>query len=60
MPSPEDSVNPNEDEVRRRAYELYLEREREGRAGAALDDWLRAQAEVADEAEQADPSEDAR
>ena len=35
---------PTEQEIRRRAYELYLERERE--CGGALDDWLEAEAEL--------------
>ena len=35
---------PTEQEIRRRAYELYLERERE--SGGALDDWLEAEAEL--------------
>jgi DUF2934 family protein len=35
---------PTEDEIRRRAYELYLEREME--SGGALDDWLEAEAEL--------------
>ena len=35
---------PSEDEVRTRAYELYEERRRED--GHAMDDWLRAEAEI--------------
>jgi DUF2934 family protein len=35
---------PTEEEVRRRAYELYLTRG--GTHGAALDDWLRAEREL--------------
>ena len=35
---------PTEEEIRRRAYELYLERVRE--CGGALDDWLEAEAEL--------------
>jgi hypothetical protein len=38
-------THPNlEEEIRRRAYELYEERGRED--GRDLDDWLRAEAEV--------------
>ena len=41
--------HPNlEDEIRRSAYELYEQRGREG--GHALDDWLRAEAEVTNRA----------
>jgi len=36
--------SPTEDEIRTRAYELYLERNR--CAGGALDDWLEAEAEL--------------
>jgi hypothetical protein len=32
------------EEIRRRAYEIYLERD--GHAGDALDDWLRAEREL--------------
>ena len=35
---------PTEDDIRRRAHELYLERVRE--CGGALDDWLEAEAEL--------------
>ena len=35
---------PTEDEIRQRAYELYLERENE--TGGPLDDWLEAEAEL--------------
>jgi hypothetical protein len=35
---------PTEGEIRNRAYELYLERERE--CGGSLDDWLQAEAEL--------------
>jgi hypothetical protein len=35
---------PSEDAIRRRAYELYLERG--GAAGRALDDWVRAEREL--------------
>jgi Protein of unknown function (DUF2934) len=33
-----------EDQIRKRAYELYLERQ--DRPGSDLEDWLRAEAEV--------------
>jgi hypothetical protein len=35
---------PSHEEIRRRAYEIYLERD--GLAGDALDDWLRAEREL--------------
>ena len=35
---------PNHDEIRRRAYEIYLERD--GHPGDELDDWLRAEREL--------------
>ena len=35
---------PTEDEIRQRAYELCLERQRE--CGGPLDDWLEAEAEL--------------
>ncbi len=35
---------PTDDEIRQRAYELYLERESE--TGGPLDDWLEAEAEL--------------
>ena len=35
---------PTEDDIRQRAYELYLERQRE--CGGPLDDWLEAEAEL--------------
>ena len=35
---------PTEEEIRTRAYELYLERKRY--SGGALDDWLEAEAEL--------------
>jgi hypothetical protein len=34
---------PTEDEIRKRAYEIYRER---GGPGSALDDWLQAEAEL--------------
>jgi hypothetical protein len=35
---------PSEEEIRKRAYELYLDRVRE--CGGSLDDWLEAEAEL--------------
>jgi Protein of unknown function (DUF2934) len=35
---------PSDEEIRRRAYEIYLERA--GRGGNELDDWLQAEAEL--------------
>ena len=35
---------PNHDDIRRRAYEIYLERD--GLPGDELDDWLRAEREL--------------
>ena len=35
---------PTEDDIRQRAYDLYLERQRE--CGGPLDDWLEAEAEL--------------
>jgi hypothetical protein len=35
---------PTNEQIRQRAYELYLERERE--CGGALDDWLEAEAQL--------------
>ena len=35
---------PTQEEIRERAYELYLERERE--SGGPVDDWLQAEAEL--------------
>lgn len=35
-----------QDEVSKRAYEIYLDRARTGRRGGAVDDWLRAEAEM--------------
>lgn len=37
---------PTEEEIRKRAYELYRERERECKCGGPLDDWLEAEAEL--------------
>ena len=44
---------PTQEEIRRRAYELYLEREHEW--GGALDDWLEAEAELLFERRRKDP-----
>jgi hypothetical protein len=38
------SYAPSHEEIRRRAYEIYLERN--GLPGDALDDWLRAEREL--------------
>jgi len=38
------NVNVLEDQIRKRAYELYLARE--GGPGSDVDDWLRAEAEI--------------
>lgn len=38
------SYEPTEDEIRKRAYEIYLARH--GGPGSELDDWLKAQAEL--------------
>jgi hypothetical protein len=35
---------PSEEEIRRRAYEIYVEREQE--CGGPIDDWLEAEAEL--------------
>jgi hypothetical protein len=42
--SARNSSGPTEDEIRKRAYELY--RERGDSSGNALDDWLQAEAEL--------------
>lgn len=39
-----DWQEPTEEEIRKRAYELYRQRERE--FGGPLDDWLEAEAEL--------------
>jgi hypothetical protein len=41
---PPNAHAPSEDEIRKRAYEIYLGRA--GMAGNALDDWLKAEAEL--------------
>ena len=33
-------------QVEKRAYEFYLERQKVGRSGTQLDDWLRAETEI--------------
>lgn len=38
------AYEPNEDEIRKRAYEIYLARH--GLPGNEMDDWLKAQAEL--------------
>jgi Protein of unknown function (DUF2934) len=50
------ATRPTEEAVRLRAYYLYLERERDGHSGTETDDWLLAEAELADEIEQSDSS----
>lgn len=35
---------PTEDEIRKRAYEIYLARD--GRPGSEIEDWLKAEAEL--------------
>jgi hypothetical protein len=47
QPHPQDTSGnhaPSHEETRRRAYEIYLERD--GLPGDALDDWLRAEREL--------------
>ena len=41
---PNEDRRPTEDEIRKRAYELYLERG--SHSHGALDDWLKAEAEL--------------
>lgn len=43
-PEPSVRSTPSEDEIRKRAYEIYLERG--SRPGSALEDWLKAKAEL--------------
>jgi hypothetical protein len=43
-PDSQESTGPSDDEIRRRAYELYLERG--GGHGMDFDDWLRAEQEL--------------
>lgn len=40
-------VKPNAEAVRRRAYELYLDRARTGKPGNELGDWAQAEQELA-------------
>ena len=40
------SALPNEDRIRARAYDLYVQRG--GESGFELDDWLQAEQEIAD------------
>ena len=40
----EEALPPDEDTIRRRAYELYLQRG--GQAGSETEDWLHAEAEL--------------
>jgi hypothetical protein len=49
-----DSATPTEEEIRLRAYYLYLERVRDWQEGTAIDDWLLAEAELADQRERSD------
>jgi Protein of unknown function (DUF2934) len=44
---------PTEEDIRLRAYYLFLSRERDAQDGSAIDDWLLAEAELADQMEQA-------
>ncbi len=44
QPEPAARSTPSEDDIRRRAYEILLERG--SRPGTALDDWLKAKAEL--------------
>lgn len=41
---PVEAPGPSEDEIRRRAYEIYIERG--GRAGQDVGDWLQAEREL--------------
>jgi hypothetical protein len=40
----EDASGPSHEEIRHRAYEIYLERD--GLGGKELDDWLQAETEI--------------
>jgi hypothetical protein len=42
----EEVTSPNQEQIERRAYELYVERGRED--GHAVEDWLAAEAELMD------------
>lgn len=39
-------VKPTDEQIRRRAYELYLERQERGEAGGEADDWAAAEREL--------------
>jgi hypothetical protein len=43
-PKPTEARRPSEDEIRRRAYEIYVERG--GTPGHEFDDWIRAEREL--------------
>jgi Protein of unknown function (DUF2934) len=49
-PQPSRETLPLEEQIRRRAYELYLERG--GEDGSELDDWLQSEAEIKQEQDQ--------
>jgi hypothetical protein len=56
--SDDDWQPPTEEEIRKRAYGLYLERKRY--SAGALDDWLEAEAELWMRRSSTDPSSKAR
>jgi hypothetical protein len=37
---------PREDDVRRRAFEIYQQRSKQGSPGSAIDDWVQAEREL--------------
>lgn len=43
---PRSALNVNEDDIRRRAYEIFQDRGRRGAPGSAIDDWVRAEREL--------------
>lgn len=45
---------PLEEQVRRRAYELYVQRGNQ--SGSEFDDWLQAESEIRDTSEHAEPA----
>ena len=49
-----DAYELSDEDIRLRAYDLYLERQQAGLEGTSADDWLLAEAELADEAERLD------
>ena len=49
-----DAYEPSDEDIRLRAYYLYLERQEAGLEGTAADDWILAEAELADQAERPD------